>query len=374
MKIVLIGTTAACVIGFRADLIKALVGQGHFVYAFALDYDLESKKAVQDLGAVPVDYKFSRSGLNPVGDILNTIKLSLVLFKIAPDLVFSYFSKPVIFGTIAAVLARVKRRIGMLEGLGYYFTDQPGGMAIKSKIVQMFQVILYRISFRFLERIVFLNPDDPVDLLDKHKLTVGSMSILGGIGVDFNSFPFSVPKISPVTFIFVGRFLVEKGVNEYVAAAREVKKKYPETKFVMIGGLDEENPGGLSSVELKKLVDDGVVIWPGHVSNVHEWVSDSSVFVLPSYREGIPRSTQEAMAIGRPVITTDVPGCRETVEDGKSGFLVPPWSSEELVSKMVFFIENPEQIIIMGLESYKLAQKKFDAVSANEKMLSLFFG
>lgn len=374
MRIALIGTTAACVIGFRADMIKALHALGHEVYAFALDYNAASRAAVEALGAVAVDYEFSRTGLNPFNDIVNTYKLSKTLKSIAPDMVFSYFSKPVIFGTLAAAMAGVKRRVGMLEGLGYVFTDHPGGVRLQTKVLRIVQVLLYRVSFPFLERIIFLNPDDPVDLLTENKIKVKAISVLGGIGLDLKAYPYSAPKTSPVSFIFVGRLLAEKGVNEYIAAARQVKLKYSSAQFVMLGGLDEGNPGGLSALDLKRLIDEEVIIHPGHVSNVQVWLADSSVFVLPSYyREGVPRSTQEAMAIGRPVITTDVPGCRETVIDGQNGFLVPAWSAEKLAEKMIYFIEHSECIVQMGLVSFKLAQERFDAVKVNQKLISYLF-
>lgn len=370
MRIALIGTTAACVLGFRADLIKALVAEGRQVYAFALDYDGVSRERVRDLGAVPVDYEFSRTGLNPFSDLLNTYKLARKLKNISPDLVFTYFSKPVIFGTLAAVVAGVGRRVAMLEGLGYVFTDRPGGVGLKAALLKRVQVFLYGLSFPFLERLIFLNPDDPVDLVKKYNLKVKEVSVLGGIGLNLRDYPYSSPKNNPITFVFVGRLLAEKGVNEYINSARLVKERFPGVRFLMLGGLDEENPGGLSAKALKKLVDDGLVVHPGHVSNVVEWISDSSVFVLPSYREGVPRSTQEAMAVGRPVITTDVPGCRETVVDGSNGFLVDPWSPEQLAEKMIYFIENPDCIEKMGLESFRMAQEKFDALEVNERLMS----
>lgn len=372
MKIVLIGTTAACVLGFRADLIRALVKEGHQVLAFALDYEAETRAKVRQLGAEPVDYEFSRAGLNPLRDIINTYKLAKRLKIIAPDIVFSYFSKPVIFGTFAAVLAGVKRRLGMLEGLGYVFTEQPNGASSKGKLLKFIQVFLYRLSFPFLERLIFLNKDDRVDLVEKYRLKVSEVSILGGIGLALSNYPYSVPPRTPVSFIFVGRLLAEKGVNEFIRAARLVKQQCVDAKFIMLGGLDETNPGGLTAMGVSTLINEGLVDHRGHVDDVVSWITHSSVFVLPSYREGVPRSTQEAMAIGRAVITTDVPGCRETVIDGVNGFLVPPWSAEVLAEKMMYFINNPEQIEVMGLQSFKLAQEHFDARMVNERLMSYF--
>lgn len=374
MKVALIGTSASCVLGFRADLIKLLIRNGHEVFAFALDYDDISRCKVKAMGAEPVDYLFSRTGLNPFSDLINTYKLAKTIKKISPDLVFSYFSKPVIFGTIAAVIAGVKRRIGMLEGLGYIFTDQPNGVPYKIKVLRQIQIFLYRLSFPFLDRIIFLNQDDPIDLLVTNNLSVKRYDILGAIGLDLKAYPYAKPIYPPISFIFVGRLLAEKGVNEYIAAARIVKKIYPQVQFIMLGGLDVDNPGGISISELNALVKDGIVMHLGHVSNVQECLAKASVFVLPSYyREGIPRSTQEAMASGRPVITTDVPGCRETVIDGINGFLVKPFSPNELAEKMIFFIKNPSEIEKMGIESFRMAQEMYDSLKVNEKLISYLF-
>lgn len=371
MKIILLGTTAFNSIIFRQDLIKELVSNGHEVYVFGLCFSPDEDDQLRALGATPVAYSFSRTGLNPFRDIKDTLKLARQIKAIRPDLVFSYFAKPVVFGTIAAKIAGVPRRIAMLEGLGFTFTEQPNGLPFKTKLIRSVQVLLYRLAFPLLERIIFLNPDDPVDLVEKYKLKVKQVSVLGGIGLNLADYPYSVPQAEPVRFIFIGRLLAEKGVNEYIAAAQLVRQRYPEAEFVMLGGLDEANPGGLTRIELDTLIAQGAVIHLGHVDNVGEWLANSSVFVLPSYREGVPRSTQEALAIGRAVITTDVPGCRETVVDGVNGFFVPPWSSEQLAEKMIRFIEQPELIEQMGKESYRIAQEKFDAHEVNQRLVAM---
>lgn len=371
MKIIIIGTTAFSITGFRSDLIKSLIKQGHIVNAFATDYSDKQRTVVREMGAEPVDYAFNRTGLNPFRDIKDTLALAKQIKHINPDLVFSYFAKPVIYGTLAAKIAGVPRRIAMLEGLGFTFTEQPNGLPFKTKLIRSVQVFLYRLAFPLLDRIIFLNPDDPVDLVGKYKLKVKQVSVLGGIGLNLADYPYSPAPSEPVRFIFIGRLLAEKGVNEYIAAAKLVKLQYPIAEFVVLGGLDEANPGGLTQQQLNSLIEQDVVIYPGHVDNVQEWLAGSSVFVLPSYREGVPRSTQEAMAIGRPIITTDVPGCRETVVDGVNGFFVPPWSPEQLAEKMIRFIEQPELIEQMGKESYRIAQEKFDAQEVNERLVGM---
>lgn len=372
MKIILIGTVASSFLGFRSDLIKELVARGHYVYAFTSEYHRDELKKIENLGAIPVTYNLSRVGLNPISDIKATHSLTKKIKSIAPDLVFSYFSKPVIFGTLAAKLAKVPKVIGMLEGLGYTFTEQPQGMSRRTQIIKRFQVLLYKIVLPQLDEIIFLNPDDPNDLLTVNDIKVKGLSILGGIGLNLKEYCYSDQYPINITFIFIARLLAEKGIHDYISAARIVKNEYPNTKFIVLGTIDKEALGALTEKELEQLVEENIVEYPGHVSNVSEWIAKSSVFVLPSYyREGVPRSTQEAMAIGRPIITTDVPGCRETVIDGLNGFLVEKWNPQALSEKMIYFIDHPNQIKRMGYESYKLAQEKFDADKVNQRLLKL---
>lgn len=372
MKIALISTVASSFYGFRADLIHALVKKGHHVYAFTSEYNNEDLKKIEQLGAIPVTYTLNRGGLNPLADIFATYQLSKKLKTVNPDLVFSYFSKPVIFGTLAAKLAKAPRIIGMLEGLGYTFTEQPKGLNKKTQLIKKIQVFLYKIALPQLDQLIFLNPDDPKDLLEKHVIKVKKVKVLGGIGLNLDHYKYSENFSSNISFIFIARLLAEKGIHDYIKAAKIIKEKYPSVNFIVLGAIDKEALGSLKEEELASLVKTNIIEYPGQVNNVSEWIAKASVFVLPSYyREGVPRSTQEAMAIGRAIITTDVPGCRETVVNGVNGFLVPKWNPDALAEKMIYFIEHPEQIRIMGAESYKIAVEKFDAEKVNQRLLNI---
>lgn len=372
-KITLISQNASPgLIIFRKELIQTLSAQGHEVYCFAIDFTDATREQVKNLGGIPVDYSLNRTGLNPLRDVRDTWALSRKLKEIKPDLMFSFFAKPVIYGSLAAKLAGVPRRIGMLEGLGFTFTEQPFPLPFKTKLIRWVQVQLYRLSVPLLDKIIFLNPDDPKDLLEKHSIKAKKSEVLGAIGLDLTSYAFVQPDTSKRRFIFIGRLLAEKGINEYIGAAKLVKQQYPDAEFVVLGGLDEGNPGGLKKAQLEALIKENIIIYPGHVDDVPRWIAEASVFVLPSYyREGVPRSTQEAMAIGRAVITTDVPGCRETVEHGVNGFIVPKWDEKALSKTMIKFIENSELIEKMGLESYRIAQEKFDVVEVNKKLVQI---
>ncbi|MBO1404912.1 glycosyltransferase family 1 protein [Vibrio cholerae] len=373
MRVAIIGTVASSILGFRKDFIIELLSKGCVVFAFAIDYTDETRHSVEAMGATPVDYKFSRTGTNPFMDFWNTLLLARKLNEYRPDLVFSYFAKPVIFSTIAARIVKIPKCVGMLEGLGFIFTEHPNRVSLRIKIIRMIQVFLYRYSLPLLDNIIFLNHDDPIDLLKRYKINVKSYTVLGGIGVDLDRYHYQLVEKSRdrISFLFIGRLLAEKGINEYIEAAKIVKMNYPSVDFIILGAVDD-NPGSLSKGQLEFLCQSGLINYPGHVSDVRDWIQKSSVFVLPSYyREGIPRSTQEAMAMGRAVITTDVPGCRETVIDGVNGFIVPAWSSEKIAEKMIYFINNPEKIVEMGINARKFAEIHYDVKKVNNRLIEI---
>ncbi|MDW7795349.1 glycosyltransferase family 4 protein [Morganella morganii] len=369
MKIALIGTTAISQLNFRKELIKKLVSSGHDVFCFSIDYSELTRKKIIELGAIPVDYQLSRSGINPFSDIVNTIKLYFILKQLNLDLVLSYFSKPAIFGSLAAKLAKVPQRYAMLEGLGYCFTEQPDGLPLRKKIIKSIQIMLYKISFSTINGLILLNKNDHADLVEKYKINVDTF-IWGGIGLNLDDFIRTDISINDrISFLFIGRLLKEKGIYEIINAASKIKQIYPEVEFIVLGDIDKANPSSLTEIELKSLINHHIITYPGFVKNIQEWISKSNVFVLPSYREGLPRSTQEAMAMGLAIITTDVPGCRDTVIDGLNGLIIQPWSSQDLYNKMVYLINNPDLISQMGKESYSLARNNYDQNKTNKELL-----
>lgn len=368
MRIAIVSPYAGSIVSFRGSLIEALVKRGIEVYVLAPDYSLDVKDAVQNLGAQPVDYFLKRTSMNPFLERKALRSLKKVLCAVKPDVTLGYMHKGAMYSVLASKAIGVKKRFALIEGLGYAFTDL-GEKSFRRSIARFLATQGYRFSLRYATKVFFLNNDDMVELtklgaVNKHKAVV-----IGGIGVDLQNWQYCEPPLSPITFIMVGRLLKEKGVYEYIEAAQMVKQLYPEVRFLLVGGTDD-NPGSVPDAYLRSMVSKGILEWPGKVDNVQDYLRESSVFILPSYREGVPRSTQEAMALGRPIITTNVAGCRETVEDGVNGFLVPPRNVNALVDAMTRLIENPQLITIMGKQSRRLAEERFDIRKQTEKLVS----
>lgn len=370
MKIILIGNLSNTVILFRENVIKELVKNGISVYTLTIDDNEENFNTIRNYGATPMSYEFSRTGLNPLTDIINTIKLAKKIKKISPDAVLCFFPKPVIFGTFAAKLVGVKKIYTLLEGLGFCFTEHSKKDPFKKRILKFVQTFLYKIALPFSSNVLFLNQDDYNDLICKNKISINKFNIIGGIGVNLDEFSYEPNKSDIIHFGMVARLLIDKGIREYIDAAKIIKSRYPNVEFSIAGSFDD-NLGGVGIEQINIWKQQGDVTFFGHLSDVKSYLKNLSVFVLPSYREGVPRSTQEAMAIGRAIITTDVPGCRETVENGHNGFLVPPWNVEKLVIAMTYFIESPQEIDSMGFASRKIAENKFDEKIVTEKMIKI---
>ncbi|MDD3651795.1 glycosyltransferase family 4 protein, partial [Immundisolibacter sp.] len=369
-RLALISSQAFSIGNFRGPLVRELVQAGVEVFALAPDYDDRQRDIVRALGAQPVDISLDRTGMNPLRDGMDMLRLAAVLRRLRVDVSFAYFAKPVIYGTLAAWLARVPRRVAMIEGLGYVFTASGDRLPWRRRQLRGAVGRLYRAALAKAAQVIFLNSDDVDEFVSRGLVARQKAFRLGGIGVDLAEWPPAPPVLGPVTFVLAARLLREKGIAEYAEAARRVKARHPEARFVLLGGLDP-NPGGLTRAEVEAWVAQGVLEWAGHV-DVKPWLARASVYVLPSYyREGLPRSTQEAMAMGRPVITTDAPGCRETVIDGENGFLVPVRDVDALAERMSRFIEQPALIETMGRRSRQLAEERFDVRRINAQLLAV---
>lgn len=368
-SIAIITTQAFSLWNFRGPLIRALTDRGIRVYALAPDFDDELRSRVGELGAVPVDYSLSRAGMNPVRDMAAIFHLSQLLKRLSPDVTLSYFIKPVIYGSIAAWLARVPKRFSMIEGLGYVFLEDDESVTRKRRLLRWAISRFYKFALGLNQKVFFLNKDDIEQFVGGGIVIEKKVVRIDGIGLDLDHYT-AVPSVAePVTFILIARMLREKGIYDFVEAARQVRKRYPAVRFLLVGGCDQ-NPSSVTEAELRAWVAEGLVAWPGRVNDVRPWISQASVFVLPSYyREGLPRGNQEALAMGRPVVTTDWVGCRETVQDGINGFLVPVRDPVALAEAMMHFVESPDLIEKMGQEGRRIAEERFDVHAINRQII-----
>lgn len=368
-SIALITTQAFSLVNFRGALISAMAARNIVVYAMAPDYDEKTRTRVAELGAHPVDISLSRTGMNPFRALVEMLSIYIALRRARPDVVLSYFIKPVVFGSLAAWLARIPDRISLIEGLGYSLDDGAISRSIPKSLLRALVEGLLKTALAVNRLIIVLNKDDLNYLVGKHLARSDRFTRIDGIGIDLRWFAQHEPVQRPVTFLLVSRMIREKGVEDFVSAAALLGTRQGTVRFLLVGGVDA-NPGSVTVDKLRLWHKEGVVEWIGQVDDVRPWLAQSSVFVLPSYyREGLPRSTQEAMASGLPVITTDWVGCRETVTDGVNGFLVPPRQPAALARAMATFVTQPELISSMGRASRKIAEERFDVHAINERIL-----
>lgn len=369
--VIVVSGLATSLINFRGALLREVVKCGHDVIALA-PADEHSGSVAETLTKLGVRFEaisLQRSGLNPWRDFLSCCELARLFRGYKPDVVFAYTAKPVIYSGIAV---RILRNIGfypMITGLGYAFID---GGGLKRKILRAMLERMYSIGLASSNTVIFQNADDEGIFQALGLLRGKNRSVcVNGSGIDLSAFPTSPLPNAPV-FLMLARLIADKGIREYVSAARQVKRRYPNVVFRLAGSFDR-NPASIKPAELQSWVDEGVIEYLGVLSHVQNELSACQVYVLPSYyREGLPRSILEALATGRPIITTDAPGCRETVVHDKNGFLVTPRDAHSLAAAMMRMLEmSVFDRRRMAAESRAMAEDKFDVQKVNAEMLNI---
>jgi len=366
MSFLVIASFPESLLLFRGPLLAALQAKGLQVHVAAPNLPRGSavRQQLQALGFVVHSVPMNRTGTNPVADALTLWQLWWLMRRIRPIHMLGYTIKPVIYGTLAAWLAGVQQRFALITGLGYAFQGQANARGRLRALVQR----LYTLALRCTHKVFFQNPDDQALFRSLGLLSPGTSScVVNGSGVDVSAF--AVAQLPPEPhFLLIARLLGDKGVREYAQAAQRTRALYPQSRFSLVGWLDE-NPDAIAQTELDAWVQAGTLDFLGRLSDVRPAIEACSVYVLPSYREGTPRTVLEAMAMGRAIITTDAPGCRETVVDGDNGFLVPVRSVDALANAMARFIIDPTLAARMGQRSRQLAVDKYDVHKVNAVML-----
>jgi glycosyltransferase involved in cell wall biosynthesis len=369
-SIALITNGAYSLPNFREPLMQAMISQGWRVFALAPDHDDYTRDRINKIGAIPIDFPMDRAGTSVRRDFMNMVKLFVILKKLQPHTIFSYFIKPVIYGSIAGWIACVPRRYALVAGLGHAFASTGIKPTVKQRALRLIAKVMLSVAFKACHGVIFQNNEDRAEFTDSGLLEITKTIRTKGTGVDLQKFSQMPLPAGPIVFLLAARLLRSKGIVEFAEAAKAVGSIHKGARFILLGGIDP-NPEGLTRTEIEKLVHDAKIEWPGHVNDVTPYIARSHVFVLPSYyREGIPRSIQEALACGRAVITTDNIGCRETVLEGVNGYLVPVRDSEALANAMLLLADRIALVDLFAVQSRALAERDFDIRKINAEIIS----
>lgn len=364
MKILILAGYTRSLAIFRGNLIREVIAKGHEVHASASEPD--EGGLLHDMGLIFHQLPMARRGTNPLADLRLKKSYEKLIREVGPDVLFCYTIKPNIYGAMAGRAAGVERIVTMVTGLGNVFVSEKG---IRRKLVRLAVVALYRKAARDCSCMIFQNPDDRRRFVDMRIVREEKTRLVDGSGVDMQYYRPSPLPAEPV-FLMVSRLLREKGVMEYLNAARIVKKEQPEARFLLVGPY-EDSGFALTEEDLRPYIQEGCVEYLGETGDVRPYYAMASVVVLPSFREGTPRTVLEAMACGRAVITTDAPGCRETVQHEKTGLLVPVGDAPALAEAICRMIRSPERVKDMGGAGLAYCRERYEVGKVNKTMLAI---
>lgn len=351
MKIMLFANTDWYLYNFRLPLARSLRESAEVILVSPPGSYVTR---LQEAGFRHILFPFERRGLNPLVEIATVFRLVCLLKREKPDVVHNFTIKCVLYGSLACRFAGIRGNINSVTGLGYVFTDGKGAR----RWLRGLLIVFYRFALRN-SRVIFQNPDDNNIFLDNHLVKPEQATLIPGSGVDTERFSrLPEPDGIPVV-ILPARLLWDKGVGEFVEAARLLKSKNIRARFALVGDIDLDNPTSVTVEQLKDWEKEGVIEWWGWKDNMEQVYAEGHIVCLPSYREGLPKTLVEAAACGRPIIACDVPGCREIVRSGKNGLLVPVYDIPALAEAMEYLIANPDIRISMGNAGRKIVEDGF---------------
>ena len=362
-KIIIVAPISDSLINFRGDLIRDIKNKGCEVITVSPTPSEEYSNVFKQKKISNISVNFKRNKMNPFNDLILLFKLFKIFKKQSPDIILSYAIKPIIWSGFASKFCKTDF-YALITGLGFAFQ----GTSFKRKLLTKLVVFLYRAALKKSKAVIFQNKDNLNIFVDKGIVPISKTYLVNGSGVDIEKFNVEAFPKGSINFLCLSRLLSEKGLREYASAARIVKNKFPSATFNLVGAKDT-SPDAITLDEVNKWSE--YINYKGSTNDVRSHIKNSHVYVLASYHEGIPRSTLEAMSMGRAVITTDAIGCKDTVENGINGFKVTVRSINELAEKMIWFIEHPEQVELMGIESRRIVVEKFDVQKINMKMLNI---
>lgn len=355
MKIVYIVNVDWFFVSHRLPIALQAIKEGHDVYI--VTKNTGKMGYLQSLGINVRPINLERGSVNPFQTLKLFLDLKNKLKNIQPDVVHLVTIKPVLIGGLAAILAKVPSIVYAISGLGFIFTNT----MLKAKILRLGIIPLYRFALSAKNKKVIVQNLDDLRILRQYVSIPETQTLLiPGSGVDLKQFDFQPLPVKNKIVLMACRLLADKGVYEFHKSVLLLKGKYPDVRFVLVGGIDPDNPASLTEQELNEWVEKGDLEWWGHQSNMSEVLSQATIVVLPSYREGMPKVLLEAQALGRPIVTTDVPGCREAIEKGKTGFLAKVKDEQSLANAIEKLISNDELCLEFSHNARLLAEQKFD--------------
>lgn len=361
MKIAVVLNTSWNIYNFRKGLIKSLMDKGNQVITIAPKDNYTNK--LMEMGCRHIPVKMDSRGARPLKDFLLILELYWIYKKIKPDVILHYTIKPNIYGTIAASLLGIPV-VNNVCGLGTIF--------LKDNIVSKVAIGLYRIAFRFPKKIFFQNEDDKNLFVERKIVSKKVCDLLPGSGININDFsPGTNLKNKRFTFLLISRLIYDKGILEYVEAVERLKKEGIDAKFQLLGPIDEKHKRGIPNHIIQEWIEKNQVEYLGSTADVKPFIENADCIVLPSYREGTPKSLLEAASMAKPIVATNVPGCNNVVRDGKNGYLCNLKDSSDLARKMkLMFSLEPQSRFEMGEYSRDYVKQKFDENIVIEKYIS----
>jgi glycosyltransferase involved in cell wall biosynthesis len=362
MKVVVLSSFTTSLFWFRIDMMKSFLDEGYEVVAVGEAPEDQWREKFQELGIRYRSIPVQRNGLNPLHDMKTLGALRKLLKEEKPDKIFAYQAKTVIYGGLAARLCGIHDVYPLIAGVGSVFL----GSGLKRKIVRSILVTEYRMGMKKAPNVFFQNNDDLKVFTDNRIIPVEKAVMLNGSGVNIEKF-LPTPLPEEESFLCISRLIRDKGVCEYLDAAREIRKRHPNVRCVLAGPYDT-NISAIKPEDVQPYIDDGSVEYLGEQKDVYPYLRSCTAYVLPSYHEGTPKTVLEAMACGRPTITTDAPGCRETVTDGVNGYLVRVKDVAAIVDAMEKIIADPEKTAEMAINARRIAEDKYDVNKVNKRI------
>ncbi len=360
---------ASFFLSHRLELALEAKNKGYNVKVVLGDIDVNSKN-LTDLNIDFIHIPLNRGSINPFKDIKSLCLIWKLFKKIKPDIVHLVTIKPYLYGGIIGRLTKVPCIVSAISGLGSLFIEK----SLKNSFLRLIIYPFYSFAFNHSNQLVIVQNNEDAKLLENWGvLKPEKVRLIKGSGINLKKFPQNTElmEVTPI-ICFAARLLKDKGVNEFISSAEILKKRGINGRFILAGGLDQKNPTSLNEKDLNLLKANKSIEILGHQENISELFAKSNIICLPSYREGFPKTLIEASAAGRAVVTTDVPGCRDSIVPGKTGILVPPKNSKKLADAIQFLIENPDKRLSMGKAGRELAEKEYRVENIIQNHFNLY--